>query len=178
MNGSRNAGGFKITDIALAYALLRIVVGINYFNHGFTRLGNLPGFADAMVGAMAGAWMPEVLVRITAFFVSPVELIIGLCLILGLFTRAALIAAFLLMATLMYGVTIVQNWDAASTQLLYCLVLFVLLAGVGYNSWALDNRFFALQSKSLKERLQEGVLRFTDQRSPTRKYGPAAHLRK
>jgi thiosulfate dehydrogenase [quinone] large subunit len=97
---------------------------------------------------------------------------------LGLFTRAALIAAFLLMATLMYGVTIVQNWDAASTQLIYCLVLFVLLVGVGYNRLALDNRFFGRQSQSLKERLQEGVLRFTGQRSPTRKYGTSAQLRK
>jgi thiosulfate dehydrogenase [quinone] large subunit len=118
------------------------VVGINYFNHGFTRLGNIPGFMDAMVGAMEGAWMPEPLIRLTAFFVSPVELIFGLFLIVGLFTRISLIVLFGLMAILMYGVTIVQNWDSASSQLIYNIVLFILLAGAGYNRFALDQVFF------------------------------------
>lgn len=142
MNGDRNTLGLKLTDISTAYVLLRVIVGINYFNHGFTRMGNIPGFMDAMVGAMESAWMPEPLVRLTAFFVSPIELIAGLFLILGLFTRISLIVLFGLMAILMYGVTIVQNWDAASSQLVYNLVLFVLLAGASYNRLALDNVFF------------------------------------
>ena len=142
MNGRQSAFGLKATDVAWAYVLLRIVVGINYFNHGFTRMGNIPGFMDAMVGAMEGAWMPEPLVRLTAVFVSPVELIFGLFLILGLFTRISLIVLFVLMAILMYGVTIVQNWDSASSQLIYNIVLFILLAGVGYNRFALDNVLF------------------------------------
>jgi len=139
---NRTAVGLKAADISWAYVLLRIVVGINYFNHGFTRLGNIPGFMNAMVGAMEGSWMPEPLVRFTAFFVSPVEFIFGLFLIVGLFTRLSLIGLFVLMAILMYGVTIVQNWDAASSQLIYNIVLFILLAGVGYNRLALDNVFF------------------------------------
>lgn len=142
MNSSPHSSGLRSADISLAYVLLRIVVGINYFNHGFTRLGNLPGFADAMVGAMDGAWMPEPLVRLTAWFVSPVEVIAGLLLLLGLFTRISLIVLFVLMAVLMYGVTVVQNWDTASSQLIYNIVLFILLAGVGYNRFALDTVFF------------------------------------
>ena len=142
MNGDRNVPGLKFADVSNAYVLLRVIVGINYFNHGFTRMGNIPGFMDAMVGAMDGSWMPEPLVRLTAFFVSPVELIAGLFLILGLFTRISLIVLFVLMAILMYGVTIVQNWDAASSQLIYNVVLFILLAGASYNRFALDNVFF------------------------------------
>lgn len=142
MNSGNHTFGLRNSDISMAYVLLRIIVGINYFNHGFTRMGNIPGFMNAMVGAMEGAWMPEPLVRLTAFFVSPVELIFGLFLILGLFTRISLIVLFVLMAILMYGVTIVQNWDSASSQLIYNIVLFILLAGVGYNRWALDGVFF------------------------------------
>lgn len=148
MNESHPSLRLKVADISLAYVLLRIIVGINYFNHGFTRLGNIPGFANAMVGAMEGAWMPEPLVRITAFLVSPVELVVGLLLILGLFTRIALTATFFLMAILMYGVTIVQNWDAATSQLVYTIVLFILLAGAGYNRFALDSVFFSGGSRS------------------------------
>ncbi|MEL7313653.1 MAG: DoxX family protein [Cyanobacteria bacterium J06559_3] len=142
MDSYRHTPRLRFADISIAYVLLRIIVGINYFNHGFTRLGNIPGFADAMVGAMDGAWMPEPLVRVTAFLVSPVELIAGLFLVVGLFTRPTLIVLFGLMAILMYGVTIVQNWDAASSQLIYNLVLFVLLAGAGYNRFALEDALF------------------------------------
>ena len=164
MNAFRQSLGVKSADISLAYALLRVIVGINYFNHGVTRLGNIPGFIDAMVSAMEEAWMPEPLVRITAFFVSPVELVVGLFLILGLSTRVSLIVTFVLMAILMYGVTIVQNWDVASSQLIYNIVLFILLAGLGYNRFALDNVFFggdrSGESASSGERPAQGVMRF------------------
>ncbi|MEM8808071.1 MAG: DoxX family protein [Cyanobacteria bacterium P01_G01_bin.38] len=164
MNQFHPAPRLKAADISLAYALLRIIMGINYFNHGATRLGNLPGFADAMVGAMEGAWMPEFLVRITALLVSPIELIFGLFLILGLFTRISLIITFVLMAVLMYGVTIVQNWDTASSQLIYNLALFILLAGVGYNRFALDNILFkgdhTQPSSASDNRLPQEGMRF------------------
>lgn len=128
----------RSTDIALAYLLLRVVVGVNYFNHGITRIDDIPGFATSMVKAMEGAWMPEFLVRLTAIFVPPVELLVGLLLIAGLFTRASLIVTFILMVILMYGVTIVQNWRAASSQLIYNIVLFILLAGRGFNHVSVD----------------------------------------
>ncbi len=65
---------------------------------------------------------------VKASLVPPVELLVGLLLIAGLFTRASLIATFILMVILMYSVTIVQNWSAASSQLIYNIVLFILLA--------------------------------------------------
>lgn len=138
MNTSHQPYLLKAADISLAYLLLRIVVGVNYFNHGFTRMGNIPGFANSMVEAMQGAWMPDFLVKLTAYFVSPVELFFGLLLIVGLFTRLSLVVTFILMVILMYGVTIVQNWNAASSQLIYNIVLFILLAGLGYNQFSLD----------------------------------------
>lgn len=169
MNRRPLAWGLRAADISLAYGLLRIVVGINYFNHGFTRLGNIPGFMDSMVSAMEGAWMPEPLVRLTAFLVSPVEFIAGLFLILGLFTRATLVVLFGLMAILMYGVTVVQNWDGASSQLIYNIVLFILLAGVGYNRWALDQVLFQRGSTVTPTEPQPtGAVRF----------GPLARSRK
>jgi hypothetical protein len=39
----------KTRDIVAAYTLLRIVVGINYFNHGATRIFNIPGFMDSCI---------------------------------------------------------------------------------------------------------------------------------
>ena len=128
----------KTRDIVAAYTLLRIVVGINYFNHGATRIFNIPGFMDAMVNIMQDSWIPEFLVRINAALVPPVELIVGALITIGLFTRASLIVCFVLMAVLMYGVTIIQNWDTASSQLIYNIVLFILLAGVSFNHISVD----------------------------------------
>lgn len=148
MFNSHQQPALKIADISSAYLLLRLVVGVNYFNHGFTRIHAIPGFADSMVKAMEGAWMPDALVRITAYFVSPVELICGLLLIVGLGTRMTLVTLFVLMAVLMYGVTIVQNWDAASSQLIYNIVLFILLAGAEYNQFSIDAIMSGRQRRS------------------------------
>ncbi len=130
--------GLRTIDIVAAYTLLRIVVGINYFNHGATRIFNIPGFMDAMVNAMQDSWIPEFLVRINAALVPPVELIVGALIAIGLFTRASLIVCFVLMAFLMYGVTIIQNWEVAGSQLIYNIVLFILLAGLGFNRISVD----------------------------------------
>lgn len=131
--------GSKTRDIVAAYTLLRIVVGINYFNHGATRIFNIPGFMDSMVNTMQDSWIPEFLVRINAALVPPVELIVGALIIIGFWTRGALIASFILMAILMYGITIIQNWDGASSQLIYNIVLFILLAGLNFNRISVDS---------------------------------------
>ncbi len=130
--------GLKTRDVVAAYTLLRIVVGINYFNHGATRIFKIPGFIDSMVSIMQDSWIPEFLVRINAALVPPVELIVGALITIGLFTRGALIVCFVLMIVLMYGVTIIQNWDTAGSQLIYNIVLFILLAGVGFNRISVD----------------------------------------
>ena len=128
----------KTRDLVAAYTLLRIVVGINYFNHGATRIFNIPGFMDSMVSTMQDSWIPVFLVRINSALVPPVELIVGALITVGFFTRSALIACFILMAVLMYGITIIQNWDGASGQLTYNIVLFILLAGLSFNRISVD----------------------------------------
>ena len=125
-------------DIILAYTFLRIVLGVNFFNHGFTRMGNIPGFAQSMVDMFNNTFVPEILVRVPAMAVPIVELIGGALVTLGLATQAALITLFGLMIVLMYGVTLIQNWDAAGSQLIYCLVLFILIASNSFNTFSLD----------------------------------------
>ena len=137
----REAIWLRRRDIILAYTFLRIVLGVNFFNHGFTRLGNIPGFAQSMVDMFQDTFMPEVLVRVPAMLVPIVELIGGLLVTIGLLTQAALATLFGLMIVLMYGVTLIQNWDAAGSQLIYCLVLFILIAGNSFNTFSLENVF-------------------------------------
>lgn len=138
MSDSQNNLGLKAKDIAIAYLLLRILIGVNYFNHGFTRIFNIPGFAEDTVKQLANSYFPEFLVRINSYLVPPVELIVGVLITIGLATRSALIATFILMIILMMGVTSVQNWGAATSQLTYGIILFILLAGHNFNIFSLD----------------------------------------
>lgn len=138
-------------DVITAYMFLRIVLGVNFFNHGFTRIGNIPGFAESMVQRLQDTFIPEVLVRSQSLLVPPIELIVGLLLTLGLVTQGALVVGFGLMVVLMYGITLLQDWETATSQLVYCLVFFLLVAGNSFNTFSLDN-LLAHRSRRLKDR--------------------------
>ncbi|MBE9199476.1 MULTISPECIES: DoxX family protein [unclassified Nodularia (in: cyanobacteria)] len=139
MNNQKNYISLKPQDIAIAYLLLRILIGVNYFNHGFTRIFDIPGFAEGIVEQLKDSYFPEFMVRINSYLVPPVELIVGILITIGLATRSALIATFILMIILKMGVTSVQNWGAATSMLTYALVLFILLAGHSFNIYSLDH---------------------------------------
>lgn len=119
-------------DQRLAYVLLRVIAGMDFFGHGFARIftgTHLSGFAHWMVGDMAKAPLPPQVVLATGYVVPCVELLIGVLLLTGLATRFALVTAMLLLLVLMFGITLKQDWNVAGQQLLYGLVLAVLLAG-------------------------------------------------
>ena len=119
-------------DQKLAYLLLRLTAGLDFFGHGFARIftgSHLGGFAHWMVGDMAKSPLPATLVLATGYVVPCVELLIGVLLLTGLATRFALILAMLLLLVLMFGITMKQDWNVAGQQLLYGLVLAVLLSG-------------------------------------------------
>ena len=116
----------------IAYLLLRVIAGMDFFGHGFARIftgTHLGGFAHWMVGDMAKAPLPASLVLAIGYVVPWVELMVGLMLLFGVDTRFALVTALLLMLLLMFGITMKQDWTVAGQQLLYSLVLAVLLFG-------------------------------------------------
>ncbi|NER23624.1 MAG: DoxX family protein [Symploca sp. SIO1C2] len=156
MNDNQSNAWLRPKDIVAAYTLLRIIVGVNYFNHGATRMGNIPGFMDAMVQTMQESWIPEFLVRLNAALVPPVELVVGLLIVIGFWTRGALIACFILMIVLMYGVTIIQNWQVAGSQLIYDITLFILLAGLGFNRLSIDHWLSRRRHQPTPNPSQEG----------------------
>ena len=67
------------------------------------------------------------------------EAVLGLTLLLGVFTRISLVCGALFMMALTIGVTSNQQWDVASQQLVYSVVFFLLLFLIEHNALALDN---------------------------------------
>lgn len=137
-----------MSNKVIAYTILRIVMGINMFMHGAVRFfGDYAGFANGVVNNFSGTVLPEVLVRLVGWSIPPVELIIGLSLILGLFTAFFLVISGVLMATLVFGMSLLQNWGTVADQMLYTLLFSALLFGLEYNQFSIDNIFLG-QAKS------------------------------
>ena len=126
-------------DQRLAYALLRIVVGLNLMMHGVARMWIGPGvFAAKLVGQFAHAPLPVWRLWSFGMVLPVVEALLGLLLLIGLRTRAALVAGSLLIMVLTFGSSLVQDWSAAAIQLTYALVYSVLLFLLRYNGWSVD----------------------------------------
>ena len=126
-------------DRRLAYALLRILVGINFTMHGVSRMLMGPSvFAEKLTTQFGHSPLPLRVVWAFGMVLPAIEALLGMLLLLGLRTRAALVAALLLMMLLTFGVVLVQDWPTAGLQLAYGLVLAALLFLSRYNGWSLD----------------------------------------
>ncbi len=138
-DSEKEGGRTSTTDRRIAYALLRIVFGVNIFFHGLSRLlGDHAAFLAYLSQQMAKAPLPKSILPPFAATLPWVEGTVGLLLLLGLFTRFALVAGSLVMIVLMVGITLAQNWDVAGIQLIYCAIYFVLLTHCGRNFYSLD----------------------------------------
>jgi thiosulfate dehydrogenase [quinone] large subunit len=74
-----------------------------------------------------------------SYVIPFLEAILGIVLILGIFTRATLACGAVFMMALTIGVTANQQWDVASQQLLYSVVFFLLLYLIEHNAFAVDS---------------------------------------
>jgi thiosulfate dehydrogenase [quinone] large subunit len=128
-----------LNDKSLAYALLRIALGVNFASRGLLRIHNGVGvFAIATTERIAKSPLPHTLIIGFSYAIPYLEAILGLTLILGVFTRISLACGAVFMMALTIGITANQQWDIVGLQLLYSLVFFVLLFLVEHNALAVD----------------------------------------
>jgi len=137
-----------MNDKPLAYALLRTGIGVNMVIHGMVRIPKLGAFSDWMVGQFGKTMLPAPLVKSFASALPFAEAAIGLLLILGLFTRHALIAAGLMIIALTFGSCLIENWEAAAFQLIYLIVFTALLALREAGNSISTDQFLSRKTKS------------------------------
>ena len=129
----------EIDDRRLAYALLRVFLGVNIAIHGAIRLWAGPAlFQSKLEAQFAHAPLPHAAVAAFALLLPWAEAILGLLVLLGAATRLALIGGALLMIVLTFGSGLVQDWSAAGIQLIYALAYALLLFLRSYNGWSID----------------------------------------
>lgn len=132
------------SDTALAYAIFRLTFGVNICFRGVVRItvNGLDQFAAGLMKQFEPTWFPPFAVDSFAHVIPWVETAVGLMLILGLFTRPALVIGGLLMTSLTFGTMYLQNFDLAWLQLTYAIAFFLLLAARSWNAISLDRIFF------------------------------------
>jgi thiosulfate dehydrogenase (quinone) large subunit len=124
----------------LTFVLLRLAVGVSMFGHGLVRLPKLDKFSAWMMTSFEKSILPTAIVKPFSYVLPFAEFFTGLLLILGLFTRGALVAGCIVMIILIFGATTIESWDAIPTQLIHAAFFAVLLSHLQYNGWSLDAR--------------------------------------
>lgn len=118
----------QMSNRKLAVLLLRFVTGVNFLMHGAVRVfGDYSGFADGMVTNFSDTFLPTFSVRLLGYAIPIIELVIGVILITGFQLKIGLVISFLLMATLIFGMSLLQEWGVVGSQMIYVLCLFFIL---------------------------------------------------
>jgi thiosulfate dehydrogenase [quinone] large subunit len=121
-----------------AYPMARLAIGLSFFGHGLIRITKLETFSSGMVKQFSNSILPEGLVSGFGHVLPFLEFITGLLLLLGLFTRFALILGWIIILALIFGSSIIEQWNAIFTQLFYAAYLAVLYFFTQYNAFSID----------------------------------------
>ena len=126
-------------NLALSYALLRIALGLNICMHGIVLwAAGLRSFAESLVPMFQKSLLPTRSIYSFGYLLPIVEATVGACVLFGLQTRRALISGSVLMLVLTFGYTLRQDWPTVGIQLTYSVVYSLLLAGIRFNSYGVD----------------------------------------
>ena len=130
-------------DRRLAYAILRLTLGLNIYIHGSSRIlrGVQQNFVVKYENQYATTILPVPVAHVALTLIPYFEAVIGALLFIGLWTRWALVAGSLLMLVLVFGTAIRQDWNALFIQMLYALIYFVMLWWRQYNCFSIDTNF-------------------------------------
>ena len=128
------------SDGSLAYGLFRLTFGLNLMMRGIVRIAmGLPAFQTYMLTQFKDVpAMPPAFLIPFASALPFVETLIGLCILVGFQTRAALVVGALMIAALTFGTMLRQDFTIAWLQLDYALAFFILIALRSWNLISVD----------------------------------------
>lgn len=125
---------------ATAYLLARLPMGMSFFGHGFIRIIHFGTFTGGLAKQFSGSLIPGPLVAAFASVLPFIELLTGILLLLGLFSRFAICLGTAIILALIFGSSMIQQWSGIFTQLFYAAYLAALYYFVDYNQFSLDTR--------------------------------------
>jgi thiosulfate dehydrogenase [quinone] large subunit len=127
-----------MTRESTTYLLVRLPIGMSFLGHGLQRLPILTKFSNGMMTSFGKSFIPGALVLPFSFGLPFVELLLGILLLLGLFTRFATVLGVITMLALIFGSTSLGQWDGVFIQLMYSAYLVLLCYFLPYNTVSID----------------------------------------
>lgn len=125
-------------EYSIAYLLLRLALGASLLGHGLVRLPKLKGFSEWLVSSFEGSMLPLWAVAPFGYVLALIEFVAGLLLVLGLFSRIALMAGSLVMIALIFGSCLIEKWEWLPSQMIHVLFAVGLLVFVAHNRFSID----------------------------------------
>ena len=120
------------------YLLARLPVAMSMFGHGLERMPKLGGFANHVTEQFKNAVLPLAAVEVFSHVLPFVELLTGILLIIGLFTRFAAVLGVLIMLALIFGSSLIEQWENVFTQIVYGLCFAAIYYFEPYNFYSVD----------------------------------------
>lgn len=130
----------KSSNAAIAYGILRLSFGANILLHGLSRILNgRPAFLAYLNHYFEHSHLiPQNALPLFGAVLPWVETLLGLLLVLGLFSRFTLIVGALVMTALVIGTNLAQDWLVSGLQLIYCFLYYYLLLHLDQNAYSVD----------------------------------------
>ena len=107
---------------------LRLPIAMSFLGHGLVRLPKIQAFSAGMAEQFAASPLPYGLVLGFGYVLVVAEFLMGAWLISGRGLRYALMAGLTTMTVLIFGSSLLENWNAVSVQLIHSIYLAALLA--------------------------------------------------
>jgi len=124
---------------ALGYFILRLSLGVDMFMHLVVReWGVSQDFVPVTEKLFVGNLLPMSWVHYFLTYLPYFEGLLGVLLILGLWSRWSLFAEGLLVTILLFGTAIRSDWTVVSHQMIYLLFVFFLLAVEDWDYFSVD----------------------------------------
>lgn len=120
------------------YLLARLPIAVSMLGHGLDRIPKLQTFSNHIAGQFSNSLLPEILVVPFSYVLPFLELLTGVLLILGLFTRYACVLGVLIMLTLILGSCLIEQWDNVFSQIIYGAYFALLYYFAFYNRYSFD----------------------------------------
>jgi thiosulfate dehydrogenase [quinone] large subunit len=125
---------------ALGYFILRLSLGVDMIMHYVVRQwGVSQDFVPVTEKMFVGNLLPMSWVHVFLTYLPYFEGVLGVLLILGLWSRWAITAEGLLVTVLMFGTALRSDWTVVSHQMIYIIFVFFLLFTEQYDYFSVDS---------------------------------------
>ena len=122
----------------ICYFVARTLMGFNILMHGAVRIPKLEEWSRATTDQFEATILPNQLVNMATLAIPFIELLVGIFLLLGLFTRFGIVLGWFLIFMLMFGSSLLEEWGNVFTQNLYGLYFVGLFLYIPRNYYSLD----------------------------------------